>query len=800
MTLRSKLLSIILIATLGSILIAGLISTVIQHSESEKTLVNSSLTLNQIIGDRSSASLVFGDDTQAEKNLKALAYQPYFVIGCIYNASGELFASHSVDEAISCKRQYSQQLAISSVGTLNTASDIESSGEVVGFIITTFSKDAVTDQVRSFLVWEIWLLLFLMLLVGGVSIIVLRKALFPLKDLTDTVSKIKATKVFEEQQVEKRSNDEVGQLVDRFNAMFAAIRTENKKLISSESRFRNLTGNSPVGVFERDLNGNYIYVNQKWREITQIAASPKMISVIFNEQIDKKDIGSFLQAQINIVQGETSAYSEYKVLPLNSHLSISVIEYLSPLTNADGELTGVIGTLVDVSELREAQNQLEELAFYDPLTKLPNRRFFADEVINHLSDKPDLKCAILFIDLDNFKNVNDSLGHDAGDEVLVIIAKKLLKNFSNRLLVSRMGGDEFNLFVPEIQSVDEVRQLCQDIREAICEPIVLQDNVFQLFSSIGVSIYPEDGDSLSSLLKSADIALYEAKERGRNQFHFFSEDLNKKLLSILDMEAQLKEAIANNSFEVFLQPQIDLKTMQCFGAEALLRWRKEDGSYLSPFHFIPIAEKTGHIFKIDDFVLRETIRLIRENYILWKECGVKSIAINLSAKKIYNSDLVAEVVALLDEFQIEASFIEVELTESMVIEDIEKAIDAMNRLRNIGVSLAIDDFGTGYSSLNYLKRFPIDKLKIDKSFVMDIPQDVHDMEISSAIIAMGQKLGLNILAEGLESEEQLKFLKENGCDFAQGYLFSRPVPISEFNQCIKDWRKAQKAKQGKLIG
>lgn len=776
-----------ILSVLMSFLFAGLISAYAQHQQAKNQLLFDAQTLNEIIGNRSIAALTFGDEEQLEKNLSSFRFNKYFIKSCLYDTARNLVAHVSSDSTSQCAADYQFGVSNFNPQSFIIKTSIAHQSQNVGYLETHFSSQAVTDQLDNYLSTLLGWMFLILLLIGALMVVLLRSAMRPLARLTDQVASIRDLDGLHHISIDHKVKGEIKHLVDKFNVMVDIIKRENLKLIQSEARFKDLTRYSPIGIFQRDTFGDFIYVNPKWREITGIDCPLEEIKQRFESQIHSADFGLYFQNFINAKSGQAQSSAEYR-LDFKNTPSKYLNEFLSPLQHETGEVKNLIGSLVDVTELRETQNKLEELAFYDALTRLPNRRMFADQVNGYLTAKPHRKSAVIFVDLDDFKNVNDLLGHDIGDIVLSKIAQNLVEDLNDEITISRMGGDEFNIFVPDVKSNYEVQCLCEKIISVVNKPIEVKANQIRVTSSIGVAIYPEDGESLNMLLKHADIALYESKNLGRNQYHFFSEELNQKLLKTIDIEAQIKHAIEQNRFELYFQPQVNLVNQKVYGAEVLLRWRSEqDGRLIFPSEFISIAEKTGLISKIDDYVIENVFILISEYSDLWQRNGIERIAINLSAKTVYSKDLIMRVSELIEKYQIVPSMIEFELTESMVIEDIERAIDTMKKLRELGVSLAIDDFGIGYSSLSYLKRFPIDKLKVDRSFVMDIPQDQNDMEIASAIIAMGHKLGLKVLAEGVENIEQQGFLVENDCDYVQGFFYEKAVCVEDFNQFIQNF-------------
>jgi len=392
--------------------------------------------------------------------------------------------------------------------------------------------------------------------------------------------------------------------------------------------------------------------------------------------------------------------------------------------------------------------------------------------------------ALMFLDMDQFKRVNDTLGHDAGDILLKEVSNRLSNTVRENDTVSRIGGDEFTILLTDISSVQDVRAVAEKILRAMSKPIRVKGQDILTSVSIGITMTPDDSTDTNVLMKNADLAMYSAKEQGRNNFQFFSEEMNHSILEHLAIEKEINEAIERNQFTLFYQPKISLFDYRTTGIETLIRWQHPDKGIITPDNFIPVAEETGQIIDIGNWVLEQACRqissLIRKNIMP----ADAKVAVNLSAKQFTDPDLAGRIRNVLEITEIPPRCLELEITESTLMDDVEEAIRIMQEIKSTGVSIAIDDFGTGYSSLSYIKRFPIDVLKVDRSFVMDIPDDKNDMAITAAVIAMAHKLDLNVVAEGVETDEQLQYLRLNNCDEGQGYLFSRPLSLGQLHQYL----------------
>ncbi len=459
---------------------------------------------------------------------------------------------------------------------------------------------------------------------------------------------------------------------------------------------------------------------------------------------------------------------------------------LSMVRNEKGQVVNHVGVFSDISQVKRAAAKLERMAHYDALTNLPNRLLLQSR-LEHAIDQARRNghaLALLFLDLDRFKQVNDSLGHAAGDELLNIVATRLRTRLRDVDTLARVGGDEFVVLLESLGHADEAVNVAQTLIELLKEPIVLSGgrDVY-VGASVGISIYPEDGNSAEQLIRNADTAMYQAKEGSRGTFHFYTEAMTRRVEHRLELERRLRRALSQGEFLLHYQPLVSVSDGHCIGVEALVRWNDPDTGLVYPGQFIPLAEETGLILPLGEWVLRTACQQMRT----WRNAGLalNALAINLSPAQFKQSDIHTRIAACLAETGLPPSCLELEITESAIMEQGPDAVLKLAALKALGVRLAIDDFGTGYSSLAYLKDFPIDKLKIDKSFVRDILDNAAAAEIAAIIIAMAKALKLESLAEGVEQEAQLEFLKSRGCDACQGYLFSRPMPADAISAILK---------------
>ena len=430
--------------------------------------------------------------------------------------------------------------------------------------------------------------------------------------------------------------------------------------------------------------------------------------------------------------------------------------------------------------VKEKTKELEELAYKDPLTGLPNRRYLQNYLPDALykTQKRQKTSAFIYFDLDNFKRINDTLGHDVGDQILVIVANRLNTLKGNSNLVIRLGGDEFGIILNDIQSYEEAAEYANKILDNIKEPIVINNNKFTLTTSLGVAMIPEHGHDLVTIMQNSDMALYQAKLEGKNQYAFYNESIKMNAYTQMQSEYDLDQAIRENEFELYYQPQFDLKTNKICAAEALIRWNHPEKGLVFPDHFIPLAESSGKIVELGYWILENAIAYQAKR----KRDGQPEVLlhINLSSKQISDPNLVQFVQELLLKYQVSASSVGFEITETLILEDLELAKSILQTFKNMGMCIAIDDFGTGYSSLAQLKHLPVSLLKIDRSFVMDLEHDINDRKIIEAIIAMAHKLHIKVLAEGIETKSQWEMLESFHCNLGQGYYVSKAVSGSDF--------------------
>ncbi|MBE2886396.1 putative bifunctional diguanylate cyclase/phosphodiesterase [Geobacter anodireducens] len=463
--------------------------------------------------------------------------------------------------------------------------------------------------------------------------------------------------------------------------------------------------------------------------------------------------------------------------------------YVAPVRDRDGAVTNYIGIMNDISDQRRYEEQLVYQANHDPLTGLPNRNLLQDRLGQALaleSSRRRNPIGVMFLDLDNFKKINDTLGHTVGDMLLKAVANRLRNCVRGGDTVSRLGGDEYILILPNVKEMHDVTTVAKKLIGLFSTPFLLMGHELYITASIGIALFPSDGDTVDALLKNADAAMYHAKEQGKNNYQFYSEEMNTRVFERMALETSLHRAIRQQEFLLYYQPRVDLRTGRISGVEALVRWNHPEMGLVSPARFIPLAEETGLIVPIGEWVLRTACAQNKA----WQEAGLPPLrmAVNLSARQFRQENLIQMVADVLAETGLDPRWLELELTESLLMERAEQSVSILRSLADMGIDIAVDDFGTGYSSLGYLKRFPITNLKIDQSFIRDIASDPDDAILVRTIITMAHGLGMKTVGEGVESLEQVDFLCRHGCEEVQGYYFSRPLTAEGCEELLREER------------
>jgi len=541
-----------------------------------------------------------------------------------------------------------------------------------------------------------------------------------------------------------------------------------------------------------DVAGNVTYLNKVAEKMTGWSASEAM-SQPLNKVFRVVD-GTTREPIVNpgqqaMAENRTVGLASNSILLRRDGSESAIEDSSAPIHDRDGQVTGAVLVFHDVSESRAMAEKMSHMAQHDFLTGLPNRMLLQERFSRAIgqAQRHHKQVAVLFVDLDYFKTINDSLGHDIGDRLLQSVAERLVSCVRSTDTVCRQGGDEFVILLAEIEHHRDAAQIAEKLLAALLAPHFIDGNELHVTLSIGISIYPEDAATAEAVMQNADAAMYHAKAKGRNNYQFYMREMNSRAVQRMVVENSLRRALKNEEFELHYQPKINISSGQMSSAEALIRWRDPDLGMVYPGQFVPIAEECGLIVPIGRWVLREACRQVQA----WLAAGVTAVpvSVNISAVEFRHVNFLEGIAAILDETGIDAAYLELELTESMLMHDAESSAQVLEKLKKMGVHLAIDDFGTGYSSLSYLNRFPIDTLKIDQSFVRDMATNADNAAIISAVIGMGRNLHQRVVAEGVETGEQLAFLCQQNCDEAQGFLFSYPLAPEDF-ACLLTTRAA----------
>jgi diguanylate cyclase (GGDEF)-like protein/PAS domain S-box-containing protein len=526
----------------------------------------------------------------------------------------------------------------------------------------------------------------------------------------------------------------------------------------------------------------YIYdTNPTFQVLTQLS----------DEDIINKNINEFFPGKLEQLQSSSSIkhsiinWKGEAKCKIKENKSIPVLLDISTVNTASEDVTKkheYIFVFQDISSRKETEKQLEKLAYFDRLTGLANRQFFENELETSFQgmQRSHNKIGLIYIDLDNFKQVNDTMGHSCGDEVLIEISKRFKSRIRESDFIARLGGDEFIVLVRNMSDSQQLASLAHDLNDIAIKPILINGIEYKLGASIGISMSPEDASTASVLLKNADIAMYHAKDNGKGQFSFYSSELNEKVERFFELKNSIDSALKNNEFELYYQPKVDMLKKTVVSAEALIRWITPEGNIVGPDVFIPIVEETRQIIPIGRWVIEQSVRQLKE----WSGTKYEDItlSINLSPVQLYDEHLIDNLQNILDKSAVNPSQLEIEITESAVIQNTEKSIDILNQIKKLGFSLSLDDFGTGYSSLSHLRLLPVDTLKIDRSFLADVKEDNDSGAILSFIIKLADLLSISVIAEGIEDKNHMDFLVKHNCRLGQGYYFSPPLSIDEFEQ------------------
>ena len=598
---------------------------------------------------------------------------------------------------------------------------------------------------------------------------------------------------------------EPGELISTMETALRQCQLESQNLLmeeqlqESESLHRFIVNSSPDLVYMLDRNGCFTFINDRIDTLLGYTKD-ELIGKHYSELVDDDHLEQASHTFNERRTGERAAHNVEMRLKSRltrrgsrfSHSQNIWVEltaegiYSDPKERTRDKFVGTYGTARDISERKEHEQQINFQAYHDLLTHLPNRALLKDRLNLGIAQarRNKRKLAVMFLDLDRFKLVNDTLGHSMGDRLLKAVANRLQSCLRRGDTLSRFGGDEFTLLLPEVRTRDDVVVIASKILDRLNSPFVIDGHELFVGASIGIAMYPEAGDTGETLIQNADIAMYHIKGRGKNGYQFFSEEMNHKFSTRLTTERELRNGLAQGELRVYYQPQVSLSTGRIAGVEALVRWQHPARGVVEPIEFLPVAEETGLITQIDEFVQQQAF----EDVAGWRRAGLGDInlSVNLSTTQLEQESFVERFTSMLEASGLEPSAVKLEITEHTLMQDMEVIIPKLKEMRKRGLCIAVDDFGTGYSSLSYLQQFPISTLKVDRTFVSDIRADNSDASIINAIVAMARGLNLELIAEGVENRTQLKYLRSQGCSEAQGFIFSRALPAQEVVELLRN--------------
>lgn len=566
---------------------------------------------------------------------------------------------------------------------------------------------------------------------------------------------------------------------EELRAQYDELSISQQLLEESENRYRTILDSTNDGIWEFDINTNRLFISKKYADMLNLEEQSHNNNLldILNQVFHPEDRANALQKIRELDTIDSSDTLQYECrMKTNTGVYKWFLTKSKALKDKHGKVYKKLGTITDINDLKMYQQRLHYSAFYDTLTGLPNRLYLYEYVSPIIKRTIDAKQngAFIFIDVDNFKLINDNFGHSTGDVLLEEIAERFTLICPGKNNIIRLGGDEFIIILPKAESAYSVKLLVKNIFDAFNEPFNIEELVVNSTLSIGICMFPQDGENLEILLKNADTAMYKTKNSGRNNFTFYNKSMSENLMDKINLENNLKTALENNEFTLNYQPQLDVQNSKIIGLEALLRWNNPKLGRIPPDKFIPAAEEMGLIIPIGEWVLKTACEFLVKLHNLG--FNYLTISVNISIVQLIQPNFPDIVLRILKESGLHPEFLELEITETVLMENIESNTEKLRRLKAIGVRVALDDFGKGYSSLNYLKSLPISTLKIDKSFMDDVLVDSCTEYVVSSIILLGHKMGLKIVAEGIEEEDQLEYLKASECNFLQGYLLSRPLP------------------------
>ncbi|MFI5116544.1 MAG: EAL domain-containing protein [Terriglobales bacterium] len=758
------------------------------------TMVRDLEVLTDVLARNSTAAITFRDADAARDVLQALRAEPSITAACVYTEDGKPFAKYvrtGKDSGFVPPPAQAQTTRFER-DRLVRFRRIVLSGETVGTIYIESDLQRLDRRFRE----ERLVFLAALLVTMSLAFFLASRFQRPIsRPLVNLVQTAKAVSIAADYSVRAnlQNRDEFGLLVSAFNEMLDQIEKRDRELrqyrehlgeqvtartaelSQAEEKYRAIFEDAVVGIFQITPEGRPLSINRALAQMYGydspeqfLAGVPNMVDQLFVNRERMKELKRRLAAEGVVRSVELEAYDKDRTKKW-------VLVNLRAVRDADGNILLYEGTVEDVTDRKVAEERVQFLAYYDALTGLHNRTFLRQVLAKALAGirRQDQKIAVLFLDLDRFKIINDSLGHSFGDLLLQQVAERLKRCVREEDTVARVGGDEFLIVLAALKSATEATIAADRILNGMAAEFLVEEQHINVTCSIGVSIFPEHGMDGETLIKNADAAMYCAKEKGRNTFQFFTEDMNTQVVERLTLENSLRLALQRKELFLVYQPQMEIASGMIVGVEALLRWQHPERGLVPPDKFIRVAESSGLIMPIGEWVLREACSQVRK----WQDEGLLAVpvAVNVSAVQFRQGNFLTVIKKVLSETGLSPEYLELELTESTLLSNVNVMFPMLEELRTMGLKLAIDDFGTGYSSLSYLRQFPVSKLKIDRSFVQDIVLNSDDAAITAAIISMAKGLNLKVIAEGVETGAQMAFLRVHQCDQIQGYYFSRPL-------------------------
>jgi len=771
-------------------------------------------TLADALARNSTAALTFRDAETARDVLQALKAEPSVKAACIYTSEGKPFAKYVREgKEADFIPPFAQDPGIHfEWDRLIEFRDIVLDDEQVGTIYVESDLQRLHARLRQYIIASFGMLVLTLSIAFWIASRLQRPISRPLLDFVGTAEKISSAGNYSV-RAELPNRDEFGLLVSSFNGMLdqiekrdqqlrhnreqleqevalrtAELQTTNLQLRRAEEKYRLIFEDAVVGIFQSTPDGHPLNVNRALAQIHGYDSPEQLMAEVENVVQDLFVHPTQMEGILRTLREKGEVRGAELELYRRDRSKRWVLANMRAVRDADGKVMLVEGTIEDISDRKLAEERVQFLAYYDALTGLPNRTLLQDRLAKSLASarRHKEKVALLFLDLDRFKIINDSLGHSFGDLLLQQVAERLKKWARAQDTVARIGGDEFLIALASVNDDSDAAVAAGRIMEAMNSDFVIQGRTFNVSCSIGISLFPDHGADNEALIKNADAAMYTAKESGRNAFRFFSNDMNARVVERLNLEHGLRGALEKNEFFLLYQPQTNVESGEIVGAEALLRWKHPELGLISPDRFIRVAENSGLILPIGEWVLRTACLTARS----WQTQGLPAIpvAVNVSAVQFRHESFRDLIRQVLQETGLAPKYLELELTESLLLSNADVTLSVLRALKEMGINLAIDDFGTGYSSLSYLRQFPVSKLKIDRSFIRDVPSNSDDTAIATAIISMAKGLNIKVIAEGVENETQMAFLRHQHCDEVQGYYFSRPLTPEQMVEKLQNSR------------